>query len=226
MLDILYQDSSLIIVAKPSGLLVHRSKQASDRETCLSILRDQVGQWVYPAHRLDRGTSGALIFSLEPAIARTISEAFVERTVRKEYLAVVRGWAPESGETDRPLADEITGRIFPARTIFHRLEQTELPYAVGRYETARFSLIRAEPATGRTHQIRRHMAQLRHPVIGDTTHGDGKQNRFFREHFELSRLLLHASSLSLPHPVTGEIITITAPLPEELRRLFEELGWG
>jgi len=225
-LDILYNCADIVAIAKPSGLLVHRTGQAADRETCMSLLRDQLGQWVYPIHRLDRGTSGVLLFALSPERARTLADFFAAREVGKRYLAVVRGYAPDEGDIDYPLTDPDGDIPVQARTLFRRLATVELPYPVGRYETARYSLIDAEPLTGRTHQIRRHMKHISHQVVGDTSYGDGHQNRLFRERFALSRMLLHARMLSFPNPDEEGIIRIDAPLPEDLRELFEKFGWS
>ncbi|MBS1910987.1 MAG: hypothetical protein JST22_03290 [Bacteroidetes bacterium] len=225
-IEILYHDEHMVAVNKPSGLVVHRSKAARDAENCLGIVRDAIGRWVYPAHRLDRGTSGVLLFATDPGTARLLGEAFMNRSVRKEYLVVVRGWVPERGEIDHPINLDGDLDIVDARTEYVSLAQTELPYAVSRYPTSRYSLVRAHPFTGRTHQIRRHMAHIDHPVIGDTTYGKGPHNRLFREVLGIHRMLLHAARLSLPHPHTGEPLDIIAPLPEDLQELFVRLGWG
>ena len=224
-LPVLYQDSYLIAIDNPTGLLVHPSKLAVDRVTCMSLLRDQIGQRVYPAHRIDRGTSGVLVFSFDSETAGKIGQSFRERDVRKRYLGVVRGWAPDEGDIDHPLAEEQYDPPQPARTRFRRVAQAELPYPVGRYATARYSLVRAEPITGRTHQIRRHMKHISHPIVGDTVFGQGAHNRFFRETLDSHRMLLHAEAISFQHPHTAEPLTVEAPLPEEMRRLFERIGW-
>jgi tRNA pseudouridine65 synthase len=225
MLDILYNDGALVAVAKPSGLLVHRSSEATDRITCMTILRDQLGARVHPAHRLDRGTSGVLLFSLDADTARSLASAFAGREVKKRYLAVTRGFPPDEGIIDYPLAEEPGDEPVEAVTAYRSLARVELPWPVGRYQTARYSLLLAEPATGRRHQIRRHMAHIRHPIVGDIVHGEGRHNRLFRERFGVRRLLLHAWSVELPHPATGELVRIEAPVPQELRVLFLALGW-
>jgi len=181
---------------------------------------------VHPVHRLDRGASGVLVFGLAPEATRRLAAAFAERRVRKEYLAVVRGVPPESGTIDHPLPPESgIGARLEARTSFVRLAEIELPYPVGRYPVARYALVRAVPETGRMHQIRRHLAHLRHPIVGDVNHGDGKHNRLFRERLGVRRLLLHARGLELPHPGTGERVWIEAPLPGEMATLFHRFGW-
>ncbi|MCK6586934.1 MAG: pseudouridine synthase [Polyangiaceae bacterium] len=203
MIELLYQDAFLAVVSKPSGLVVHRSASARDQRTCLSLLRNKLDRWVYPAHRLDRGASGVLVFALDPGTAR--------------------GVVPESGRIDASLIEEPGKDPAAAVTNFRRLAHVELPYAVGRYPTARYSLTEVAPETGRMHQIRRHMAHIRHPLIGDVNHGEGRHNRLFRELFGINRLLLHAESLIFAHPVTGSPLLFRAPLPEDMARLFDSL---
>jgi tRNA pseudouridine65 synthase len=209
-MTLLYTDANVVVVDKPSGLLVHRSALASDRVTVLSLLRDQFGRYVWPVHRLDRGASGVLLFALSPGDAGALIEQFRARSVQKRYWCVVRGWLGDEIEVDYPLVEEDGGDGTPqtAVTRFRQLAAIELPVAVSRYPTTRYSLVEANPSTGRRHQIRRHLAHLRHPVIGDTVHGDGRHNRFFRERFGVARLLLHASSLAFHHPASGEPLEI------------------
>ena len=211
-------------IDKPSGLVVHRSAQARDSVNCIALLRRQLGRFVFAVHRLDRGASGVLVFALDREAGQLLSAAFAERQVEKQYVALVRGFVPEEGLIDSPLADPGGAGPQPAETRFTRLATVELPHAVRPHPTARYSLIRAEPLTGRTHQLRRHLAHIRHPIVGDVNHGDGHHNRLFRRLFGSRRLLLHASRLTLPHPSTRDRLVIEAPLPEELRRLFDALG--
>jgi tRNA pseudouridine65 synthase len=150
---------------------------------------------------------------------------FVAHQAAKEYVVVVRGYIAEQGVIDHPLRTDDAPFGIQARTLFRRIATTELPFAVGRYASARYSLAAVQPRTGRTHQIRRHMKHLAHPVIGDTIHGQGSHNRFFREQFGVGRLLLHAQRLTIPHPATGEQLSITAPIPEQLLALYAALGW-
>jgi tRNA pseudouridine65 synthase len=235
-MQVLHIDSHLVIVDKPAGLLVHRS--AIDRhEThfALQMVRDRIGARVYPVHRLDKPTAGVLVFARDPEVARVMTEKFARGEVEKRYLAVVRGHVDAQGVIDYPLLealDAMTDRRAkgnkPAQEAFTEyrcLGRAELPYAVGRYATARYSLVEAVPRTGRKHQIRRHMKHVFHPIVGDTTHGDGKQNRFFREHLGVQRLLLVARGMSFAHPGTNEPMVISAPLDGELRRIGRLLGW-
>lgn len=225
-LQILYQDEFYVAVDKPSGLLVHPSPLAPDEPSALRQLRDKLGRWVYPVHRLDRPTSGVLLFALSPEAAARLCLAFRSRIVDKSYLAVVRGVAADHGVVDSPITEEPGAEPQTALTEYRRLAEAELSVPVGRYATARYSLVDVRPHTGRRHQIRRHFAHLRHPIVGDTAHGDGRHNRLFRERFGLWRLLLFATAVSFVHPWTARQVTVSAPLPPDVATLFAGLGWG
>ena len=236
MLEVLYQDEWLVAVNKPSGLLVHRSfLDRHETQFAMQMVRDQIGQHVYPVHRLDRPTSGVLLFALDSDTARLMTELFANKEMEKQYLAVARGYLKEAQRLDYPLkekldkiADKFADQDKEAQdavTCFYPINQVELNVPVGRYATARYSLVKAIPETGRKHQIRRHLSHLRHPIIGDTTHGDGKHNKMFRDDLSVRRLLLVAKQLSFVHPVKQTKLEIQAPLGEEVLTLFEKLGW-
>ncbi|BAN69874.1 pseudouridine synthase [endosymbiont of unidentified scaly snail isolate Monju] len=225
-LPILYLDDHLVAIHKPSGLLVHRSPLSRDRVFALQQLRDQLGRRVWPVHRIDRATSGVLLFALDPATTQALAGQFERHEVEKEYRALVRGWTDKEGVIDHPVRDEEGhGRPQPAITRYRRLHRVELPEPVDRYPTSRYSLVAVTPLTGRRHQIRRHFKHISHHLIGDTTHGNGRHNRFFRERFGIHRLMLTAQRLCLTHPVSGERLCLNAlPEPEWLR-LFDTFGW-
>lgn len=204
-LTILYRDANYVAVQKPAGMLVHRSGLAS-RATRFAVqeLRDQIGQHVYPVHRLDRPTAGVLLFALSPDAAQRLGTAFMSGAVTKTYHAVVRGWIEAEGVIDHPVQDrDFGGAPKPARTRYRRLAQIELPFAVDRHPSSRYSLVEIRPETGRRHQIRQHFKHLSHPLIGDTSYGNGRHNRFFRDHLDCHRLLLEARSLAFAHPFRG-----------------------
>lgn len=235
-MQILYLDDHLVVVNKPAGLLVHRSTvDRHETEFALQTVRDLLGCRVYPVHRLDKPTSGALLFALSSETARRMTTMFAAGSVSKVYVAVVRGLMPEHGLIDYPLVerhDVMTDRLArtkkPAQraiTEYRRLGTTELANCVGRYPTGRYSLLRVMPKTGRRHQIRRHMKHESHPIIGDTTYGDGKHNRFFRKHFNCHRLMLAANGMNFLHPYTGEAVTIAAPLDDEFQQTVSAMGW-
>ena len=211
-IDFLYRDSDIAVVNKPSGMLVHRGWD-NDKVVAMTVVRDHLGQYVYPVHRLDRPTSGALIFALHKEAARALSQAFESGQVNKGYLALVRGIAPPSGTIDHPIPKEPNKERVPALTEFRRL-----------FEYERYSLVAAWPKTGRLHQIRRHLKHISHPLIGDTKYGKGDHNRFFRETFGLMRLGLHASSVSFPHPQTGEELQVEAPMPKDFAEPLRAIG--
>lgn len=205
--------------------MVHRTGITEDRVFILQLLRDQIRNRVYPIHRLDRGTSGVLIFGKNSEIARALGEQIMQKTVTKKYLAVLRGYLPDEGLIDYPIVDDESERNgTDAQTRFWKLGQSLLEMAIGlRYPTARFSLVEAELLTGRRHQIRRHFAHLRHPIIGDPRHGDVKHNKFFRENHDLHRMLLHAATFQFSHPVSGEEINLTAKLDEPFLKMLDVL---
>ncbi|MCC5824893.1 tRNA pseudouridine(65) synthase TruC [Alkalimonas sp.] len=234
-LTILYQDEWLVAVDKPAGMLVHRSfLDKHESRFVMQTLRDQLGQHVFPVHRLDRPTSGVLLFALSSEIARLLSEQNASQHWHKGYLAIVRGYLVQGGTLDYPLkeqqdkiADKFSSSDKEAQaavTDYLPLAQVELPIPVSRYPAARYSLVALSPRTGRKHQLRRHLAHLRHPIIGDTSHGDGKHNRLFREHLDCARLLLLAKQLILTHPISGTRLCIEASLTE-WQPILQQLGW-
>jgi len=223
-MDVLYRDEHYIAVAKPAGIVVHRGLGARER-AALQTVRDLVGQWVFPIHRLDRATHGALVFGLTSEAARRLASAFAAGAVEKHYLAVVRGTIGATGRIDYPLRDEDgNGELRDAVTEFQRLSTIELPIPVGRFPTARYSSVWLTPQTGRTHQLRRHMAHLRHPIVGDVRHGDGHHNRMFREQFGIHRLMLFARDLAFEHPFEARRIVIDAPIDPQAHDLLQRLG--
>ena len=229
MLEIIFEDEHYVAINKPNGLLVHRTRIAEEKkEFALQLLRDQLGYRLYPLHRLDRGTSGVLLFAKTPAAAAPLVQAFTERQPDKTYFAIVRGYSPEAGTIDSPIRpDKDHSHKAPQEAITHysRLATIELPIPVGPYQTARYSLVKIKPETGRMHQIRKHFAHLRHYIIGDKKHGDWRHNLMFLEQLNSPCLLLHAASLKFEHPFTHEIIQIKAQIPDNLYRLCQQFNW-
>ena len=227
MLDILYLDDYLAVVTKPPGLLVHRTGlDAGETRFALQMLRDQLGRMVWPAHRLDKGTSGVLLFALDADTARLLGQAFESgQGLQKTYRAVVRGWPLPQGLIDHPLKrmpdDMRTERleVQPAQSRFATLRCFELPIPQSQaqqgFASTRCAEVTLEPLTGRRHQLRRHMKHIAHPILGDATHGKGPLNRAVADLIGLQRLWLHAERLQLPHPVSGQPLVIDAPLPAE-----------
>jgi len=268
--SILYQDDDIVAIHKPAGLLVHRSWMASqESQFAVQMTRDAIGQKVFPVHRLDKPTSGVLIFALSSEVARLLQEQFqnaspvnkdienisvenahvgknaieknaVEKNaIEKEYLALVRGWPffekdHQQWICDNPLKyhvdkfsepDTEEGKVQDAETHFERLKTATIHQPVGPYDSARYSLVKAMPKTGRKHQIRRHLNHCNHPIVGDVNHGDRNHNHFFTDHFKQTRLYLAATRLSLTHPVSLEPLVIEAPLESSFQRVIDQIDW-
>lgn len=211
----MYADQWLVAVAKPAGELVVPG-WARGEATTMSRVRDELGQWVFPLHRLDRGTSGVVLFARDHDTAALLARQFATGGVHKRYLALVRGEPPESGLIDHPLRRGEHGEErVPAATRFRKLIRS--PHA-------RCSLVEAEPLTGRLHQLRRHLRHLSHPIVGDVRYGDGRVNRAFRDAWQVSRLALHAASIAFTHPHRRERLEIHADVPADLARALAALG--
>ncbi|MCG2581959.1 MAG: pseudouridine synthase [Marinobacter sp.] len=220
----LYRDTQLLVVHKPAGLLVHRSPiDRHETEFALQYARAlNGGEHVYPVHRLDRPTSGILVFARDRDTARTLGLAMMSGEVSKTYLAMVRGWPAACGEIDHPLREEPEDRrlrgieqpVREALTRYRTLATTEIPVAIEKYPTSRYAVVELCPKTGRKHQLRRHMKHIHHPIIGDANHGRGRHNRYFAERFGQGRLMLAATRLEFRHPASGEPKSICAP-PEK-----------
>ena len=273
VLNILYQDEFMVAVDKPAGLFVHRSYMDKDEiYFALQLVRDQVGQYVYPVHRLDRPTSGVLLFALTKDVATKLSEAFANKSSQaklisksevnsqkiqpdnveehtidkniddsdlamvKTYYALARGYLSVPADLiDHPLKEKLdklgdkdVSRDKPAQSAqsYYQVKQQGcLPIKVGKFDSVRYSLIEVRPITGRRHQIRRHLAHLRHPILGDINYGDNKQNPFFIEHFGFKRLMLIAKSLEFNHPISNERIKISAPFDEQWQQVFSTFQW-
>lgn len=235
--EIIFEDPYLVAAYKPQGWLVHRSNiDRHETQFLLQYLRDLVGCHLYPIHRLDKPTSGVILFAKSSEVAANAQAALASEKSVKGYIAVCRGWCPEEGVIDYPLAPVNDFKHQrkrpkadlprqPAVTRFRRLDTVELPYAVDRYPTSRYSLVEIELETGRRHQIRRHFKHIHHPLVGCPKYGKSVHNRFFAGQFGCARLLLHAHRLELDHPVTGERLRLSAPPRGAFLALMQEFGW-
>jgi tRNA pseudouridine65 synthase len=212
-IDLLFVDGAVVLANKPSGLLVHRG-WADDADVALFRVRDMLGAHVHPVHRLDRGTSGVLLFARTREVAATLGRAFEAGRVEKRYLALVRGTPPDEGVIDHPIPRSEGGERVAAVTRFRRLARSTVD---------RCSLVLALPETGRLHQIRRHLRHISHPIVGDVNHGSGAINRHYRARYGLHRLALHACSIAFEHPTTGQRLVVTAPIPGDLSRALSAL---
>lgn len=226
MLETLYHDDYLIAINKPPGLLVHRSSIAADAtEFALQMVRDKTGKIVHPVHRLDRKTSGVLLFAFDKdTLSKTMKE-FAENRVSKKYFAIVRGFAPDHDTIDYALMSE-SGKSQEAVTNYSTLARCELDVPFGKHATSRYSLVEAIPKTGRMHQLRKHFAHIFHPIIGDRPHGCNKQNKLFKEKWNMTQMMLHAHELRFRHPWTEEEILISADFHSEFQRINQLMGFS
>ncbi len=229
-IQIIYKDERVVAINKPSKLLVHKTNiDHYETTTAMKLLRNKLKKWVYPLHRLDKATSGVLLFALDKESARIMGNLFADQKLEKIYFAVARGFTINEGTINYPLKklshnkkllvkdDEIIQK--DAITHFKLLSKKEIEVSVGRYNQARYSFLKLEPETGRNHQIRRHLKHIYHPIIGDTTYGDGKHNKFFREYFDCHRLLLHSASIVYQNPFTNQKQEIKAELDEDFQKI-------
>lgn len=210
--DIVYRDDEIVVVAKPSGLAVHRG-DAAERSTLMSQVRDVVGCYVYAVNRLDRPTSGLVVFALEARWVSPLQRQFETGRVQKSYCALVRGRPQAQGIVDYPIPRDLNGARVDARTDYAVLDGIE-----------RHSWLRLWPRTGRRHQLRRHMKHISHPMIGDVKYGDGRVNREFRSRFGLHRLALHAERLVFAHPRSQKHLDLGATLPPDLAQPLQRMG--
>jgi tRNA pseudouridine65 synthase len=228
-----HEDERLLVVDKPAGLLVHRSAlDARERDSVLDRLHHETGLRLWPVHRLDKGTSGTLVFARDVEAARLLGAAFESGRVAKRYLALVRGWPQAEGCIDRPLARDperpSAGQATrPALTRWRVQARFEWPFAVdARHDSSRYALVEATPETGRRHQIRRHFKHLGHPLVGDGTHGKGAHNRAVASWLGVARLWLHAEAIVLPHPDDGRPLAVGAAAGGEWAALRATSGTG
>ena len=224
MLEIIYEDEDLVAINKPHGLLVHRSRIAMDaKEFAVQLLRDQIGKKVYPVHRLDRKTAGVLLFATSREVNSEISTLFQNNEISKTYQAIVRGWTDKEGSIDYALSNE--GKTKEAKTTFRRLGKYELPWAQGKFQTSRYSLLELHPMTGRFHQIRKHLKHIYHPILGDRPHGCNKQNRLWKEKIGLSSMMLRATSLNFKRK-NGQELNLFAQSSVDFSKTIEILSKG
>ena len=227
---ILYQDEHLVAVEKPEGVHVHppedRRARIKKSQNGLAIVRDQIGQYLYPVHRLDPATSGVLIYALSSDAAAKIQEQFRAGTVGKRYWAISRGFfAGDLGAVDRPLKRDGVGTIAPALTHWQVLARAQAEWPVGDFPCSRYTWVEARPKTGVYHQIRRHFSGIARPILGDRVHGDGIHNRKLTEKTGVTGLCLRAVEIDFNHPFSGERLKIKAPPSEKWERLKASLPW-
>ena len=212
-IEILYQDDFLVVIDKPEGMHVHppedRRIKVNPDDTCIRILPKLIGKKIYPIHRLDSATSGCLVFALSSESASKINKQFAQKTIKKQYLAVTRGWIKSQIQIDLDLESDSSDKLLPSLTEINPICRIELPFPIGkRYPTARYTLASAVPITGRYRQIRRHLNRVSHPILGDHDHGDHFHNQFFRDQLKLPGLFLRSVLFEFQHPISDSPIKI------------------
>ena len=221
----LVEDEHFFVVAKPAKLAVHPSPLCRDKRTLLCLVRNKGGgEHVFPVHRLDKPVSGPVLFARSSEMCSLLQRQFTEGSVSKNYLALVRGWTEDRGVIEHPLKKE-NGVMQECRTEFECLGRVDIKEALGKFPSIRYSFLRLKPTTGRFHQLRRHLRDISHPILGDTTDGDSHQNQFFRQRFGLQRLMLHCQSLGFSHPFTGNRIETHLPPDAEFKSVLIQLGF-
>lgn len=230
--SIQFQDDSILILFKPSGWFVHppedpRHRRGLKRKTCVQWLSDFHQIKAFPAHRLDAGTEGLVVFGKDKDSIKHLNLQFQSHSVQKKYHAIVRGWFKiESGSLDLPLELDSTGDLAKCKTNYKTLKKLEMNYSINpKFPTSRYSLLEVEPITGRWHQIRRHMNRASHPLIGDSEHGDLRHNRFFKDHLQIEGLCLRAFEISFQHPQSLKPCLFQAPLTEKWKTIFLKFGF-
>ena len=223
-LPILYQDEYLVAIQKPHNLFVHRTSMGKDDEIfALQLLRDQIGKKVNPIHRIDRKTSGIVLFSMDMEVHKAIGIQFEDNLIEKEYTALVRGYTEDFGTIDYPLTN-LSGKVQEAVTEYETIERMEVNVPFGKFKTSRYSIVKVFPKTGRYHQIRKHFAHIFHPIIGDRPHGCNKQNKLFLEKWNMNDMMLCATKLTFFHPVLETNINIESPLSKEFLQCLKNLN--
>jgi tRNA pseudouridine65 synthase len=227
-IEIIYQDDNLLVVNKPHGLLMHRTKMAKDAKTSLlKILREQTGLHLHPPHRLDRKTAGVVLLALNKEMSSYLNQQFRDRKVLKTYNAIVRGYTEDSGTIDYPIKNE-KEVIKEAVTHYKTLKRYECPWPSAKHNTSRYSLVSLRPETGRYHQLRMHMSHIFHPIIGDRPHGCNKQNRIWKELHEMTTMLLHAQKIEVSMPGLDKPMVFEADYAEDFKRvlrILEQKKW-
>ncbi|MEM6270170.1 MAG: pseudouridine synthase [Bacteroidota bacterium] len=224
-LRVIYQDAHFLAIHKPPKLIVHLTRISEDTDSVVRRLREQLQEPVNLVHRLDRATSGVLLFSRTREAAQAIMGTFAGNRVQKEYLAVVRGFIEAPGRIDHPVR-RADGRRIQAQTEYAPLAQVEVPIAVRPYAQSRYSLVRICPKTGKYRQIRQHFQHLRKPIIGDKKHGDINHNRMFREQLGCDIMLFLARELRFVHPFTGTSLVIRTQPEPAMQAIIERFGWA
>jgi len=226
-IEIIFEDDYIVVVNKPNNFIIHESHYARNiRETTLlDFLKQQLGFQVYPAHRLDRKTSGVILLLKKKEHVSQFQSLFTANSIHKTYYAIVRGFSPKSGIIDSPVKNDDTDIYKTALTKYTTTYNIELDIPVHPYNSSRYSLIKLKPETGRMHQLRKHLNKISHPIVGDYKYGDRFHNRMFETELNCIYMFLHAYQLEFTHPITNEKLKLKANFPTDWKMLFHKFNW-
>ena len=226
-IEILYENDYIVVVNKPNDVLMYPSYYARNITdlTLVELLNDQLQFKVSPLHRLDRKTSGVVIFGKSSEAAKAFEKLFSNQQIEKHYIAIVRGFCSDEGVIDTPIKNNDTGVYKEALTLYKTLSKYEWDMPVTPYDKSRYSLIKLTPKTGRMHQLRKHLNKINHPIIGDHKYGDRNYNKTFAKEFSFDKLLLHAKQLKFIHPFTNQEIEINANIPDNWNLVLKSFKW-
>ncbi len=227
-IEILFEDDYMVVVNKPNNFIIHESHYSRNiRETTLlQFLAQQLGYPVYPAHRLDRKTSGVIMLLKDKQHVQQFQALFTNKEIAKTYYAIVRGFSPDAGTIDSPVKNDDTGVYKDALTQYESVRNVELDIPVQPFDSSRYSLVKLMPETGRMHQLRKHLNKICYPIVGDYKYGDRFHNRMFETEFDCIYMFLHAYQLDFIHPITKEKLQLKANFPADWKKLFQKFNWN
>ena len=229
MIEILFQDDYILAVHKPNNMLVHHSVMANNQheeKSLVQLLNNELGSKFYPIHRLDRKTSGIILFAKQKEFVKSFQDLFINNQIQKTYYGLVRGFISGEGKIDSPVKGRDANVHKEALTYYKLLETFEIPIKVGPYDFSRYSLVELQPKTGRLHQLRIHMNKISHPLIGDPKYGDRFHNRMFKEKFKNKAMFLHAKTLVFTHPFTDIQHYLETDFPDNWKLVLKKLNKG
>lgn len=225
---VIFEDDYIIAVNKPNNILVHHSKMANNQlneKSLIALLRDKYNKNFYPIHRLDRKTSGVILFAKEKEYVSAFQDLFISNCIQKTYFGIVRGFSPKQIIIDSDVKGRDALIYKSAITRLETLATIETNIAVTPYNTSRYSLVELQPKSGRLHQLRIHMNKISHPLIGDPKYGDRFHNRMFVNKLGCSNLFLHAKEIGFIHPITQKKLHLKATFNKEWHDILGIFNW-
>jgi len=225
---ILYEDDFIVAINKPNNILVHHSSMSrnqQNQENLIQLLKRKYHKRYYPIHRLDRKTSGIILFAKKKEYVSKFQELFIQNAIQKTYYGIVRGFSPTYILIDSDVKGRDSLVYKNAVTELTTITTKEIVIPVTPYNSSRYSLVKLQPKTGRLHQLRIHLNKINHPLIGDPKYGDRFHNRMFIKEFSCDKLFLHAGLLVFNHPFTHKEILLKADFPKDWNTIFNVFNW-